>query len=282
MVAYLLRKYPEVIFGGDRLDQATNRCAEFWRRYQCLDPDHMAFQAFTEEQRAYLIPLCMHGDKGRTLKKSPIANYSIETVWGLPSDLYNLDEKKSRKLKYLHGNLSQSCGQRAAASGLSGLPGQDGCTVLHRHLGHAEPAQKHNTMGHSFLSKFLVTAVPYAVYSADPKAVLSAVLCDMAECFKTLFHEGLSINGTQWYVACLGCKGDAEFHVEAGQFWRSYQNVGTVTSILCCHHCECADDFSDVSDHPSWLRTAPNLKCIEYRHDRFIVFLSGWKERAVG
>jgi len=105
----------------------------------------------------------------------------------------------------------------------------------------------------------LITAVPWSVYSGNSE-ILPAVLKEIAKCFQSLFYDGVTCNGAQYWFALIGCKGDAEFHVEAGELTRSYQTVGTKNSIPMCPYCEAADDFGDVSDSPSWLPTVSGTR----------------------
>ena len=114
--------------------------------------------------------------------------------------------------------------------------------------------------GHSFLSKFLITAVPWSVFSTNSE-ILPEVLRDIAKCYSALFEEGIEINGERFNFAMIGCKGDAEFHVDAGQFLRSFQIVGTVSDHEMCPYCHATtSNFGDVSDSPCWL---DSVTCLE-------------------
>lgn len=118
------------------------------------------------------------------------------------------------------------------------------------------------SQGHSFLNHFLFTCVPWSVYNVDSTAVLSRVLEEMARNINTLFWEGIVVNSTRYYFALVGVKGDAEFHVEAGWFQRSFLGVGTVNNLQMCPECDADDNFGDVSDNPVWLPTAARLNLI--------------------
>ncbi|CAK9035345.1 Uncharacterized protein SCF082_LOCUS21245 [Durusdinium trenchii] len=72
----------------------------------------------------------------------------------------------------------------------------------------------------------------------------------MASELRHLFYQGVEINSVVYHFALIGVKGDAEFHVEAGEFLRSYSNVGTTNNLKCCPDCEADDNFGDVSDNP--------------------------------
>ena len=69
---YILTKFPELLFGGDSLADAGSRCLDFWLKFQEAEPNHAVFGKFRDNLHQ-VVPLAMHGDKNRTLKKSPIA-----------------------------------------------------------------------------------------------------------------------------------------------------------------------------------------------------------------
>ena len=114
----------------------------------------------------------------------------------------------------------------------------------------------HQDSGHSFLSKFLVTAVPWSMFSGNSN-ILPAVLEEIATCFCKLFDHGVELGNEKFYFAVIGVKGDAEFHVDCGYFTRSYQTVGEVSDIPMCPYCDAVtSNFGDVSDYPCWLDSA--------------------------
>lgn len=115
------------------------------------------------------------------------------------------------------------------------------------------------------MNRFLFTCVPGAVYSLDSATILRAVLTEMASELRHLFYQGVEINSVVYHFALIGVKGDAEFHVEAGEFLRSYSNVGTTNNLKCCPDCEADDNFGDVSDNPVWLSTVSRLKARRFR-----------------
>ncbi|CAK9057240.1 Uncharacterized protein SCF082_LOCUS30742, partial [Durusdinium trenchii] len=255
MVKYLLQKHPENLLGGECLVEGPRRCQEFWDMFEAYQPNHAVYIHHKDHSR--VIPVCVHGDKGRTLKKSPVACYSWEAVWGLPAHLRNSPEeghlKKRTHDKYDTGRLGLLCCERPAREETDEAAAA--CTIKRRRLsGNAdEKIQAHNSLGHSFLTHFLFTAVPHSVYSADSTAVLGGVLKEMAQNLCSLFWDGVEVNSQRYHVALVGVKGDAEFHVEAAELLRSFYTVGTVNNLLMCPECHADDNFSDVSDRPVWL-----------------------------
>ncbi|CAL1170886.1 unnamed protein product [Cladocopium goreaui] len=250
MAGHLLTKHPEILLGGDTLESGESRCKSFWEKFRDHQPDHKVFQQFVDFRR--VVPICIHGDKGRTLKKSPIACYSWESVWGLPAGLRDTATEpvlnRRNQQKYDTGHLGVTCLERSTSSNGGGTydDADDACTIKRRRLGQC---------GHSFLNRYLFTCVPYAVYSLDSYTVLRTVLKELGSQLKSLFLDGVEVNSTTYHFALIGVKGDAEFHVEAGEFCRSYMTVGTANNLQMCHECEADDNFGDVSDNPSWLNT---------------------------
>ena len=72
-LSYLLRRYPELLLGGyKRGVEARELLKNFWQGYRDFHPEHLAFTKFTPEELCRVIPLAIHGDKGRGYLKLPI------------------------------------------------------------------------------------------------------------------------------------------------------------------------------------------------------------------
>ena len=218
MLKHLMDKFPEVCLGGDGLVEGLERCSSFWAKYRLAEPGHAVFQKFSDDELRRVIPYCLHGDKGRTLKKSPIANYSIESVWGLPACMRDGCEDNMSRCKKPHATWSNTCAERALACGFP-WPCQDvdgECTISKRQRWSNDSCQEAcNSMGHSFLTKFLLACVPHGVFSEEPQTILPALLREIAAECQDLFNDGIYVAraGVTYFFACIGCKGDAEFHV---------------------------------------------------------------------
>ena len=152
MATFLLKKHPELLLGGDPVGPvAYKRCYTFWERFHNTQPNHAVYTRFTSTDLGNVIPVCIHGDEGRTLRKPPISVYSFETVFGLPEKLRDCAvEPGERNVvnKYVEGRLSQTCGERRAA-GFVPRPTLDPngtCTVARQHSS-TEPLQMHNALG---------------------------------------------------------------------------------------------------------------------------------------
>lgn len=151
MARYLLEKHPEVLLGGDCLPAGELRCEQFWEKFKSYQPSHLVYKHH-KDRLHQVIPVCLHGDKGRTLKKSPIACYSWESVWGLPPNLRHTNDesqlKKKTEQKYDTGRLGQTCSERPGWTKGEIAAGQ--CTIKRRRLsyGSDERIQTHNSLGY--------------------------------------------------------------------------------------------------------------------------------------
>ena len=113
----LLRRHPELVFGGSR--DGRNICRQFWQNYKLYQSDHCVFTTYEPADWEMIVPILIHGDKGRGYAKSPIFNFSFESPFGLPPELLNRLSKTERNRKNFQqqehgGRLSWSCGKRAA------------------------------------------------------------------------------------------------------------------------------------------------------------------------
>ncbi|CAE7295378.1 unnamed protein product [Symbiodinium sp. KB8] len=264
----LLNSFEEVLFGGLKADSdaARDLCSTFWSRYQKHHPEHVIYSEVDAKDRSLCIPVLVHGDKGRTLQKSPIFVMSFELVWGLPLDMLKkvaYDTRRNTRHDMHDGHLKWSCGRRAAGKRSFSQMCFDSCTV-HDSAVRLNPrkkgnAQRHNNRGHSYLSRFLIAAIPSKVYNKNESvlpSLLKQAAVDLQDCFQHgLVHEK---SGTRYRFVFLGAKGDAEWHFEAGCFTRSYHRSGTVHAAPICPLCDAGAEglsYTDVSDAPKWLGT---------------------------
>ena len=195
----LLNHYEEVLVGGLKIEQSVQLCRDFWNRFKSYNKDHLVYD-LSEEARSKFIPIMVHGDKGRTLQKSPIFVLSFELPWGLPPELLQrcaYDNKCSAKRQFGDSRLNWTCQHRAKGFGKRSYDEMvfGDCTVGHTgNLKHEAPGnhQRHNSKGHSFLSRFLIAAVPSKVYNKNDK-VLPSLLEEVASQLKHLFRGFWSI-----------------------------------------------------------------------------------------
>ena len=226
MARHLLTKHPEILLGGDTPESGETRCQSFWEKFRHHQPDHKVFQHFDEFRR--VIPICIHGDEGRTLKKSPIACYSWESVWGLPAGLRDTATEPStnrrNQQKYDTGHLGVTCLERSSSS-KSGATYDDAdgvCTIKRRRLGQRGEYDTHNSLG--FLADVGGTCKSQSLRAT------SLFLCTkMAKSSLRFAVSALAI----WFQWCSTC---------------SNQNLALVPLCvtLVCFGCVCCWGFSKI------------------------------------
>ena len=263
----LLNKHPKLLFGGfDVGTDAEDLCSLFWDRYKYFHPQHEVYK-YSASERRRVLPILLHGDKGRGYQKSPVFILDWETPFSLPAKMRQAGSKADQarqnraQAKQAHGGrLSWSCAERARHAGEQCIPAEEKCGLNRRHKdnGRAFEALGHNGKGNSLLSKFLIAAVPSKVFKGNP-SVMVTVHQEVAADLKELFTAGVtSRQGHCFRAAVVGCKGDAEYHVEAGAFERHYARVGTAHDWAMCPYCWAGLpglSFTDMSDSPPWTRT---------------------------
>ncbi|CAE7801495.1 unnamed protein product [Symbiodinium sp. CCMP2592] len=261
---HLLNKFEEVLFAGLKADSdaARDLCSTFWSRYQSYHGDHVIYSEVPAKDRSFCVPLLVHGDKGRTLQKSPIFVMSFELVWGMSPSMLKKVAYDCRNTRYdtKDGHLQWHCGRRASGKRTFRDMCFDSCPL--RSAGRFNPEtkgnhQRHNNRGHSFLSRFLIGAIPSKLYRRNAE-VLPCLLKQAAEDLKGCFQEGLlhEKSGMRFRFVFIGAKGDAEWHFDAGNFTRSYHRTGPVNAAPICPLCEAGTEgvsYTDVSDAPEWL-----------------------------
>ena len=193
------------------------------------------------------IPLVLHGDEGRTLKRGKCMVMSAQSILG------HVPKPASRSV----------CDCSEMLSGCSSIPpiGIQGDSPdayafppsLHRSL----KRQLTTYRGHSYLSRWLLFTVPSWIYSKYPE-VLQTMLARLAGDLRSLFHEGFLVGSKRFYAAAVVIKGDMDWHRQTFHLNRSYALVGTVTTGKLCHLClaggggPVAEDYTDV---PGWSHT---------------------------
>ena len=266
MLKCLLNHHEEVLFGGLKFGTAAeNLLSEFWARFKSHQKEHVVFESIPESERCRCIPLMVHGDKGRTLQKSPIMVLNFEVAHGLPPDLLckcSYDCKRNTRHNF-DSTLKWTCEKRASAKRKFAEMNFGECPMEcpGKCLDHTSAGShhRHNNKGHSYLSRFLIAAVPSKLYKKND-GVLPGLLKMVAQDLKVLFEDGLlhSKSGSRLKFAFIGVKGDAEWHWEAAGFTRSYHKTGTVNHLNICPYCEAGAEgysYTDVSDSPAWLAT---------------------------
>ena len=76
----LLTEFPFLLAGGPKQD-LQEQLAAFWDCYQFFQPGHEVFRK-NKDDLAYTLPLILHGDEGRYLKKGNFMVCTVECVLG--------------------------------------------------------------------------------------------------------------------------------------------------------------------------------------------------------
>ncbi|CAE7945689.1 unnamed protein product, partial [Symbiodinium sp. KB8] len=254
-LAYLLRRSPELVCGGYKdVSQAQHMRQEFWQKFREFQADHEVFKL---PDLKNVIPICLHGDKGRGYGKTPMFCFSFECVFGLPRNIRSAASRAGdNRFADNGGHLDWSCGKRAREDhGMQHF--NDESCPKRRKLEGALQEMPHNGKGHVFLSHFLVGAISNKLMKEHPQAV-DIFLKEMAQDLGAIAREGLTVKGETYHIGLLGVKGDCEFHVECGCFERSYLNVGVIKDIPFCPECDAGSTGVpgfDFSEEPTWAQT---------------------------
>lgn len=226
----LLETNPWILLGGLMPgEEACQVLQTFWSCYRMGHGSHEVFNQ-PESRLRWTIPIALHGDGGRTLKKQPVEIVSIEAIIGLNSHLCE--------------DVSCRCSGAHRKRTLNG----DFKNPLAQQLN-----QKHN----SYLSRFLLFAFASKKYKLQP-SLLKVLLQHVSENLGQTCNSGLSAQGHTFYFAVVGYKGDLEYHAKTGLLTRSYKNVGHVNPIACCHECDggvAGLPFEDMSPTAKWIDT---------------------------
>ena len=246
-VAFLIEKYPKLLCGTAR--NAEAELDTFWSLYRKVHPQHAAFKG-NEARLRRTIPLLLHGDEGRYLKKSHYMLCTLESPLGMPSP----NKRKGCKCDCAADSVLRRYADLHVSSDVP-LP------KLTR-----AGAQCTNATGHVFLSKFLLFGMASKQYKENP-SLLHAAFELVSKDLKSLCEDGVVVPGKGVvYGGFLGVKGDLKFHHQIGHLSQSYFNLGKKQELPICHLCNAGSagvPFESLDDDPLW--------------ERSMQFVSPWK-----
>ena len=209
----------------------------FWNCYRQSHPGHEVFSKH-RGRLDKVVPLLIHGDEGRGVKRTNFLVVSMESPLG------SLDDPTA----------TTSCSCNSDLEKRSGIPsyGSDANSLSQEVLRVARK-QMTNYKGHSYLSHWLLFGVGGWLYKKHPH-IVDELMTQLATNFHKLFHEGVTLpDGSQFFGAVIAIKGDMDFHKKAMRLTRSYANLGNDIEI--CHHCLAGGPhygFEDYSENPAW------------------------------
>ena len=242
---FLMSKCPDLL-AGTRSDIEEQLLA-FWKTYHCIHPTHEVFAGGVDTERlSRTVPLLLHGDEGRYLKRSNFMLCTLEPALGsepcknVPACNCSADPVPER---YQHTDL---------------------CADVSADMTHAIriAARQSNTMkGHCYLSRFLCFGMASQQYKSCPGLLdkaFSLVSEDMSRLVSTGVLIGEPSNAKRFWAGYLGTKGDMKFHHQVGHLSRSYYNLGVKTFRPMCHLCMAgseAQPMESLDDEPAWAST---------------------------
>ena len=245
-VQYWMDTDPKILGGGSSGTAGANFSA-FWTLYRQRHPDHDVYK-YHGHRLHQVIPLAVHGDEGRAVKRTNFMVASIESILGSTPD----------------DSLSCSCENDLKKRPT--IPSYEPDTALPAidpHVLQTARAQLTNYKGHSYLSRWLIFGVGGWVYKKHPH-IIDALFDELVKNMNDLFHNGVKLaNNEMCFAACVGVKGDMDFHAKIMQLNRCYSNVGTKNRNRICHLCLAGDpmfDFEDFAETPGWLTTTSRLR----------------------
>ena len=192
-IQYWMNTQPNLL-GGHHGDAFDNFKA-FWKVYELQHGDH---EVFTEHRNRLhrVVPLLLHGDEGRAVKRSNYLVMSMETPFGSVPD----------------NNLKGcSCHEELAARPDWPSYGSDSGSLPSEILQVARD-QLTNYKGHSYLSRWFLFGAGGWLYKKHPH-VVDVVTEEIVASLISLFHQGVMINdGQPIFAAVVHIKGDMDFH----------------------------------------------------------------------
>ena len=191
-----------------------------------------------------VIPLVLHGDEGRGLKKGKLMITSIQSPLGsTPRPRSECD----------------CCAVLASSPGLPvyGVGDDPDPYSMPEEVQACLRKQSTNYRGSTFLSRWLLFNVGSWIYLKKPE-ILNQLVARLASDLTSLFNEGVVVKDRRIYACCIGVKGDLDYHRQVYRLVRSYAHVGTRYTGSICHACAAGGAgplFEDYSELPGWVLT---------------------------
>ena len=217
----------------------------FWEVYRLSHPQHAVFMDPRKLDTSRILPLFLHGDEGRSQKKTSYLVVSLENP-------ISLQTKACYK---------KDCTCEAELASMQHLPtfGKEKPDLLPSSVCGPLRDMWTNFSGHSFLTRRLLFGL--GGWVAKKNEHVAESLCkEIAEGFRDLLVSGVTIRGRQFYAAVAGVKGDMDFHRKYFCLERCYTHVGKAKGPgFICHCCMASVGgdfpFEDFSEQPKWLES---------------------------
>ena len=232
----ILKKYPELLFPQNNMEEELQ---VFWNHYRFIQPNHEIFKS-PPEQLKRTLPILVHGDEGRYLKKG---NYLIATI--------------EMMLGSTPTKLKECCCEADPVLERYPEVHNDEGNIFSRRECEVASKQLVNLSGNCFLSKYLLFGMASQQYKAHPDLVHQAMGM-VSEDLASLHSQGFRLGSEQYFCATLGVKGDLKFHFQMGHLTRTYLNTGTTNENPVCSLCLAGSPgfpFEDLGPLPRWQDT---------------------------
>ena len=241
---YLLKHYPELVMGGHSGARGQENLQAFWECYKQAHPEHDMFSLPGGDSSARwrkTLAMSLHGDEGRGQKKAQTFILMLESNLGL--ETLPLSERKAKESSPNHKRC-HGCDAPKGAHDMS-----------------LAVQQLTNLKGHSFLTKFVVCALPAKLYRCSDEdggeQPLSNLLTLIYHELRDLALNGFDVNGERWFIQLTGMKGDLDFHRKAASLQRCWKKqLGC--NLMMCHECAAGHalaPFEDCSNGAAWRDT---------------------------
>ena len=150
----ILKKYPELLFPQNNMEEELQ---VFWNHYRFIQPNHEIFKS-PPEQLKRTLPILVHGDEGRYLKKG---NYLIATI--------------EMMLGSTPTKLKECCCEADPVLERYPEVHNDEGNIFSRRECEVASKQLVNLSGNCFLSKYLLFGMASQQYKAHPDLVHQAM-----------------------------------------------------------------------------------------------------------
>ena len=245
----LIAEYPFLLCGDAGDGSGANlgeQLEAFWTCFEYFQPGHVCFEKSKDQLRRTL-PLALHGDEGRYLKKGNFMVCSVECMLG-PDGTKKRSNQSKRPCACCADPVLTRYGEIGPAHQ------QD---AEFNHLLNLAAGQHVNDSGQEFLSKYLAFGMSSLVYKKD-KTLLKKAFDIISADLSMLHTTGIDVGGQTFYASTCGIKGDLKFFHQLGNLTRSYYNSGTKNNHAICSLCMAGHDgvlFEDLSDSAVWMDT---------------------------
>lgn len=207
----------------------------FWGRYKEINPGHSIFQR-PHHDFSKTCALMLHGDEGRSLRKSPLMVISVHSIMG-----FGLSTSKKKVREHpLAQKLNYKQPTWTTRFLLSVLPKQYYSEDDENDFGDTDPFQD----------------------------LMGGISSDL----RSLYDDGIQTPDGQFFFCVINVMGDWPFIAKCGNLTRSYLNISKAASSKSapkgiCHLCKA--DMTWViwenfeSDPPTWSNTINTLNAFE-------------------